>query len=427
MNFKDFLEVKLDPNIVKINKQFPYGSDKPYIQKSFNIEIDNQGNITSDISNDSYYTISPQAKTIILQKTSPFIENFHKIIKALKKQFPDIETWKVEVYGQSGNMQTGRNKMNRNVAYYLKHKPINIKNYLPEFLYHGTCTNLYLSNIKKEGLKSRGSSSNLGSYGAKNIGAISRSNLVYLSVHPDAAARSASIQAAQRHGGKPLILKITTKNLFPEKFTFDEDAIGSNDAQDSINKMSTLAYKGRIPSSSIEPILVGIPTKNVYSPKWERYREMEMEDHPWTKMLNSGQKPWYGEAEYWIFKDAGIIDNEKILKNVTNDEVVNAIKKGGWAIILMKLQNDLNHRGILYNIQNCKVSKDISKEESDVLSQLIDSELFYIDSEGWIRLVSSYYREDKTIKLAKIIYNKKEDIEHFLNVCKEIEKNCSTY
>ena len=361
----------------------------------------------------------------------------------------------MEVFFAAGHQQTGNDKWYRNVAYWLRQNTININNRLPENFYHGTCTNLWYLAIKQHGLMPRGMSGAGGSYGAQNISALSQANLVYLSIHPDAAAREASRQAAKTHGGQPLILKIDTKGLFPERLHPDEDTQNRRKekitAQDSIRMAFIVGYQGRIGPSAIEPFLLGEEgVKNrTYVCKWVKFHDIPISEHPVTKKLK--EKPLYilrGDAEYYALKDAGIIGEEdydapagykdkKVVlkkKDFTDEEIRNILNKSGWTQNMKAIIADLNegYSGALYLLKEKRLPEDLSKEDQKIVDILLESGLVEKETrkKNWgsnpdemitlLRLRETFFGhyEEQAIKLAKLLG--KQDFRTFANKIKEM-------
>ena len=408
MNFKQWLlfsEAKFDPNIIK-----PY-KNGTFVDR-FDLDLDDQGNvIPHNHSNEkSYITIDPKKKSITsgsgYQRLSPQSTKFHRIIKALKSKYQDIEDWEVQV-----RRFEPANKFSRTVGYWLSRPEIRLANKMPKYLYHGTSTNLWYEGIKQKGLVPRNITGSSGSFGAQNISALSYDNLVYLSTDPDASTRSAAKQASENHGGKQLIIRIDTKGLDPNKLQPDEDS-GATTAQASIDVMSTLAYEGKIPSNNLEPFLFKT-NKN-----WEKFYDIPVEEHPVTKDLKTGRTPDHGTPNYYALKDAGLIDKfRKILidpKNITDTQVKNIIKNATWTQNVIMILSDLGKgNGILNSrpLEGIKLSKE--SLENPIVKMLVKHTTLREDED----------KEEFAISLAKELGKKnfKEEVPRTIQEIKQQE------
>jgi hypothetical protein len=371
-----------------------------------------------------------------LHKISPQSPDFAKIIKALKPKFHDIGNWQVEYFFMASHLVTGNEKYYRTVDYWLKHT-VNINDTLPEFFYHGTSTNQWYEGIKKNGLLPRNITGSAGGYGSQNASSLSKKGIVYLSTHPDAATRTAAEQAANKHGGVPLILKINSSGIFKDKLVPDEDSRQPN-AQKSIVKMSTVGYEGRVPPSAIEPFLLGNEyekNSRLYT-KWEKFKDVPVAEHPLTARLKSGMTPYSNDPEYYILRDAGIIKREKTrnptsgwpsendvqTREVSDEELRKLLKNGGWANTARAISTDLNngYQGCIYSLKDITLPPNMSPESESIIKMLTDSRLCGTDTRGEKRYIylNNYDSMDRVIALAKLLHAKKMDMD---DLCREIK------
>jgi hypothetical protein len=418
MNFQNWFEAKFDPSIThlyKLNYQ-----NKPFVRASYNLKIDGSGNVVPMSEEDwdtniPHFEIKPREKKIALYQYSPQSTQFNKLIHALQVKYHDIYDWDVEIFFQAGHMQTGNRKWNRNVNYWLKNT-INFANKIPKYAYHGTSSNLWNLSIKKNGLLPRNVSGSMGSYGAQNVTSLSRGNLIYLSTHPDAAARTAAEQAAEKHGGRPIIIQIDTSGLFPEKFDIDEDARKVKTPHQSIEMMSAMAYREKIPASILKPYLIGERKSegNYNFTKWEKYHDVDIDEHPLTKRLKRGELPYRGDVEYYALKDAGIIGKEEVYlpsghrqekhvlkRDVTDAEIQKILHHSGWAQNAKAIEWDLNkgYGGIIYPLQGLDVTEKLLSDP--LIKMLLKSNLLYVDHNSF--RIQGWEPEDKIIMLAKLM------------------------
>ena len=330
-------------------------------------------------------------------------------------------------------MSTGNNQYNRTVGYWMKQKPVDINNKIPTTLYHGTCTNL-LPTIEKKGLLPRSLTGSTGSYGAQNVDSLSQHDLVYVSVHPDAATRTAAVQAARKHGGRPLILKIDSSQLFPERFVPDEDARHAKTAQDSVRTMSIMAYRGKIPAAIIQPFLLGKEEtqNNRILINWFSYSPVPPEDHPWTTKLRNGEVPYSGDPEHYIFKHAGIIGDEEYQtdygrqtrtvkkRDADNDEILDLLKNGGWAHNVNAIRKDLDngYRGTLYGLKGLNPPA-LPSSLQQTLDMLLRSGLAKRERDNSIYL-TTWNAEKEIVALARLMG--RMDFRQFLQNVREIQR-----
>lgn len=424
MNFKLWLqdnhsiigylnEVRVDPNINK--KQYSFYVDDGVLKS---------GTGTTDSFYNPYVNIDRSAKSIITNNLEPTTKQFKDIINALKKFIPDIYSWTVDVMGLS-HSRTGKlghikyssggsyyGNQDRPVSYYMRHEDTNVNpGRMPKYLYHGTSTELWYEGIKKQGLLPRLKSA-LGAAGSYGSGgdALSKGKDVYLAVHPDAATRMAAEQAANQHGGKPLILRISTSGLELGKFGHDDDAdrhylslqkagIARSPQAASSLMMGTVSYDGKIAPSLIEPLVIGERqiVGNTISFKWTRFKETEREEHPLTKLVNDkferkGEVSQYDSPYYWALIDAGIMEHKKrneesyhrdwvVTRKVTDKEIRDLIKKSPWV-----RDAEIIRRWVGGNYVENQFSKlyDIPVKVEDpshqkIIDMLIDSKLIESD------------------------------------------------
>lgn len=443
MKFRDWLEnlteAKLDPTALKrdVYRDIYGSTKKTYPQNSFSLTLDNNGNVVryDYNSNKPHLTINPKVKSIDLQKLSPQSSEFHKIIKALKSKYQDINDWEINHYFMAGHLQPGNHYDKRKVGYYLKEPSIVLNNKLPKYLYHGTSTNLWYDGISQKGLSPRKATGSSGTYGSQNVSSLSQDDLVYLSGHPDFATREAGKQASQKHGGLPLILRIDGKYLDPNKLQPDEDT-RSNNPQGSFNISSTLAYKGNISVSGINTFLIG--KKNIENNrikyKWEPFNGVEISEHPLTALIKSGQTPYKDDPNYYALKDAGIIDQEKVYNDdghsytkdvikkpdVSDQEIKAIIKNSSWTQNVRLIIKDINdaYSGTLYSIKSIPNSTSFTPQQEKIINMLLDSGLVF-NSGGYFD-VHSWNPENGAIKLAKLMgrMNFQELTTHIKNIAR---------
>lgn len=387
--FKEWLyaEAKLDPSATQ-----PYKVDNgntKRLRRSFALTLDDRGNVVSYdyTQNKPHLEISPNSKSISLQKLSPQSAEFHKIVNALRSKYPDIDNWRTDHFFMAGLMQ-GAGTRSRTAGYWMKNPPVQLANKMPPYFFHGTSTNLWYDGIKQKGLMPRRLTGSSGTYGAQNISSLSQADLVYLSTDPDAAAREASGQAAAKHGGSPLILRISSNGLDASRLVPDEDT-RTDSAQASINIGSILAYSGRIPPSSIEPFLLGTKKKknNRLYTDWEKFTDVEVTEHPVTTSLRKGEVPWSSSPEYYALKDAGIIgveetrdsnghtDRRTVIKDTEFDDqkIRSILKSSGWTNNARAILNDVGagYSGTIYLLQTFTAPQELLEDQT--IKMLIES------------------------------------------------------
>jgi hypothetical protein len=422
VNFKTWLknEAKFDPAIT--NLKVSNWANKPQLSHSFSLILDKQGNVIPyDYSvNKPHLTIHPKSKSMDLQKLSPQSTEFRRIVNALKVKYPDIQDWTVNHFFMAGHMQAAGER-SRTVGYWLSRPEIRLSNKMPHYLYHGTSTNVWYDGIKQKGLVPRSFTGSTGSYGSQNISSLSQGDLVYLSTDPDAATREAAKQAARKHGGKPLILRIDTTGLDINKLEPDEDTKAVT-PQASVDISSTLAYKGKIASSNIEPFLLGTQKQkgNRLYDDWEKFYDVPVQEHPMTTKLKKGEAPYSSDPEYYALKDAGLIDRIKkysdsghsfeydVVKNpeeITDPQIKSILKNSGWTQNVKMILNDLQngYRGVLHQLHNKIIPKELLKDKT--IKMLLDSGILTAaDYEGSALLsLHGWNAEKYAISLAKIL------------------------
>jgi len=263
----------------------------------------------------------------------------------------------------------------RTVSYWLSRPDVRLSNKMPKFFYHGTATNLWYDQIKRKGLAPRNITGSSGSYGSQNLHALSYENLVYISTDPDAATREAASQSSRKHGGRPMIIRIDSTGLDPERLVPDEDTQAKT-PQASVDISSTLAYRGIIPADRLEPFLIQ------KQDKWERFKDVPVEEHPITTKLKNGET-WglHSMPEYYALLDAGIIEETigragSILKildnNITNEKILSILKDSGWTQTVKMILSDiaLQNTGTIQQLRT-NFDKDITKEST--IRMLLDS------------------------------------------------------
>ena len=413
MNFKKWLlnnylfqELRISDEILKL------------IDNSY-LDVDKNGNIVEyNPRSGVYFNINKENKSLDISRISPLSKKFHKFIKTIKKYIHDILDFEVNVYFQAAHMQSDDVNFNkRKVKYWMELDPVDINDKMPEFLYHGTSSNLYNLYIKKYGLKSRGASGVGGSYGSQNIDSLSKDDLIYLSVHPDAAAREASNQASKIHGGYPLILQIRTSNLDQQRLHPDEDTKSTNPKK-SIEIASVLAYQGLIPSDAI------IPHSIKKDKKWQHYEQLETTENPLLKRIQEEKhlSLYQGDYYYYILLDAGIIDENGnvVNKNITNDQLVKFIKKGGvWADNARSIYKSFSD-GFIYNVNYQYVhKKHLTTELKTILNEFIKLGILEMtwENESKMTFQRRAFSNDKVIAFSKLLQKK-----NFSNIENNLKK-----
>ncbi len=184
-----------------------------------------------------------------------------RILKMLIKQFPETSSKIIDFDG---------------------YRPGTVKDFiqvfhgskdLPKYLYHGTSVYRW-ENIKDNGLMPRAISGSDPVFGAGKSHAIPASeNLVYLATNIGNTVKFAG-RDAQKDGSKPLILKIDTKGLTPDRLYPDEDSQETN-WQDSMYKSGILGYQGVIKPDFITPNTILVDNL------WRPVRKEDLEPEDW--------------------------------------------------------------------------------------------------------------------------------------------------
>ncbi|MCK9458430.1 MAG: hypothetical protein M0R80_02155 [Proteobacteria bacterium] len=172
---------------------------------------------------------------------SPYHPMLKKALRILLRQKPHLANKPLDFDGWSpGTLQ----------QFLYSSEPIAPKDTLPQFMYHGTSLHRW-EHIKEDGLKPLIASG--GEYGAEPMSApLTNPNNVYLSATFGAATRLAAYDASKKGTGDvPVVLKINTKQLDPQKIRPDEESRATT-WQKSLHGLNTIAYEGEIPPQSIE-------------------------------------------------------------------------------------------------------------------------------------------------------------------------------
>ncbi len=436
MRFREFL----------LNEIFGNENDiKKRLIKGYGIQfhINDKGEIIPGLPSFGMpqYDIEPKYRSVSIQNGDPHSSEFKKVINYFKKFIPDIENWKTSVVNLSHHKVplTG-------YSYPYRHRERSVSRFtkstyqdIPKYLYHGTSTELWHEGINKSGLVPRlqTTAGRFGSYGRSM--ALSLGDRVYLSNDPDAAARGAAEQAAEQHGGYPLILKIDTYGLFPEKFVHDEDIDLSyknyeknkekpmSPLKFSLKTMGTLGYSGKIPPSLIKPFSIAKwqeDKKGDKYLKWLPWEDVGRTEHAVTKQLKKGDTyDLYRSPNFYALLDAGIVEKEyrgdiKILE-IDDEKIRKAIKDSvDWAQDAKKIADDFNDWG-QKGVKGFSTSLDnISDEAEPYIKMLTDSGLYDI-SGGWLQL-KNYYNPENYIKLAKLMRKHDMHYEDLLSALKEL-------
>jgi hypothetical protein len=460
MDFKKWLnEVTADPSYNPLaRKLYKNQGSKPHLSGSRVFYVDRgkiiDGYPSGGTSWHPYYELNPNARSIQLHNVDPSGKEFRQVVKYLKKFIPKIDDFEVSLMNLSHPENATRGKYYHNVSYWLGQKDtsVNPQQKLPEFLYHGTSTELWYSGIKSKGLMPRNTnpSGATGSYGAS--GALSHGDKVYLSVHPDLSTRGAAKQASSAHGGQPLIVKIRTDGLDLNKITGDEDMdkeyqstvkqakeMGQrvpSFASVSQQRMGAVAYAGRIPASLIQPFLMGKRQINGIVDKWEPFQDIGQDEHALTKKLKQGG--WFSSYDspyFYALVDEGILkptEKDRLHYEVADpssitDELVRAlIKKSPWVVDANTISKELNDYG--KNIKNLHYypTKVEEPKLQKIIDMLVDSHIYLIQKNTPpYRDYLSYYSWDatpKAIKLAKDLHKNKMSYSDMLKGMAEIEK-----
>jgi hypothetical protein len=438
--------------------------------------VDANGNLVKgyNVGNSSwrpYFDLNRQEKRLTLHNIEPSSKQFKDIIKALIRYVPDIMNWVVDIlslshsrsgkvgYSKSHGGDVAFGNVNRPVSSWMRVKDSNVgKGHLPEFLYHGTSTELWYEGIKNNGLLPRlvNKIGTAGSYGAGS--SLSKGQYVYMAVHPDAATRSAAEQAASQHGGQALILRISTKGLDWAKFTSDEDfdkqvtdvnkerkEAGlriTSPAQISAFGMGSVAYLGKVPPSLIQPLLLGerkVTTRRI-SWHWKKFTDIERQEHPVTKMLNtyfendrsisSSDTPYF----YAMIDSGWLVQKERTgsmgytdrayhpTRTFTDAEVRDLIRKSTWVRTAEAINKHINDWGGTIKMLNYVPAKVDNKEHQKIVDMLLASKIYYAQNDKYITFYSYGDGIGSSIKLAKELHKHKMTFEELLNKMREIDK-----
>jgi len=297
----------------------------------------------------------------------PLSKNFANVINTIKKIYPEISNYVISSTGVAGFRNPSLE--NRTVQYWLDQQRTDPKANLPEYFYHGTCTNLYNMFIKEQGLVPRQISGSSGSYGA-SVKALSRGMFNYLTIHPDYATREAALQAARNHGGLPLILKINSHAIDPTRLFPDEDA-RTETWEESMKKIGTVAYKGIIQNSSIIPYEI---SKDNNRFKWSPYEETPIMDHPAYKNLTITKEHRNKDSIFFALYDTEIIDRKgNLLKPITSEEFNKIIKNAKWATNAWLIYESMSD-GALGHTRNSVISRsNFDKEAQQIILDLYNN------------------------------------------------------
>lgn len=431
MNFREWF---LEAHTMEPPKVFKQGG---HLHRNNVFYLDNKGQIQSGYPGDHVPYVERVYGELRLHYLSPQSKLFRDLAQALVKMYGKIILdAEVSMFNFS-HPETGRKTYSRTVRYWLSQSKggYSLKN-IPQYLYHGTCTNLWHDNIRNEGLLPRMLNKNgaAGSYGAANMDSLSHKDKIYLSTHPDIAARAASRQAASRHGGNPLILKIDARELDRNKFGNDEDA--EKYTKDSIQFMGAVAYAGRIPARLITPFVMGVKTDETShrADKWVPFKDVGMAEHPLTTKLK-GQPQWFSSHDspyYWALVDAGIVKNVEyttpsghretkieIRPGITDEEIRAIIKNSPWVQDAEATVKDVNNWGMsgLKSLDRTKRPENLTSEQEKVLDLLLKSGL-YREPDGYFEL--TYFKTEPAIKLARMAYAEKIDYRKLTAIIKSI-------
>lgn len=164
-----------------------------------------------------------------------------RALKTLLKQRPEFSNLKIEFDGYSPGTVSGFINQSTRPPWEM-----------PLYFYHGTSENRW-NDIQNIGLTPRSETGITPAYGAHISSAkTSNPNYVYLTGFFGSTARLAAIDAANIDQSIPVILRIDSKGIDPQKLRADEDAIPKNDPlgnydwQYSIQNLDTVGYEGSI-------------------------------------------------------------------------------------------------------------------------------------------------------------------------------------
>lgn len=458
MDFKKWLnEVTADPSYNPLaRKVYRNQGSKTHLSGSRVFHVDRgkivNGHPSGGTSFHAYYELYPGQQSIQLHNIDPSGKEFKQVIKYLRKFIPKIDTFDVSLMNLSHPEHSTKGKYYHKVSYWIGQKDtsVNPRQKLPEFLYHGTSTELWYSGIKSKGLMPRNTNPSgvTGSYGAS--GALSHGDKVYLSVHPDMATRGAARQASSAHGGQPLILKISTHGLDIDKITGDEDMdreyqstvkIAKEKGQRvpsfasvSQQRMGSVSYIGRIPASLIQPFLLGKREPNGIIAKWEPFQDVGQEEHALTKKLKAGG--WFSSYDspyFYALVDEGIVkptEQDRMHftvvdpSSITDKQVRELIKRSAWVMDAHAVSKDLNDYGKkIKNLYYYQTKVDEPKLQK-IIDLLVRSGIYHIqkNTPPYRDYLSydSWGTTEKAIQLAKDLHKNKLSYSDVLKAIDEI-------
>lgn len=332
----------------------------------------------------------------------PLSKNFANVINTIKKIYPEISNYVISSTGVAGFRNPSLE--NRTVQYWLDQQRTDPKANLPEYFYHGTCTNLYNMFIKEQGLVPRQISGSSGSYGA-SVKALSRGMFNYLTIHPDYATREAALQAARNHGGLPLILKINSHAIDPTRLFPDEDARTETweeveTWEESMKKIGTVAYKGIIQNSSIIPYEI---SKNNNRFKWSPYEETPIMDHPAYENLTITKEHRNKDSIFFALYDKKIIDIKgNLLESITSEEFNKIIKNAKWATNAWLIHESMKNGSLRHTYNNVISKSNFNEKSQEIVLDLYNNGILN-DYLGMKSIYTWEYDEaiQSTIKYAK--------------------------
>ena len=186
-----------------------------------------------------YLMFSKSKQTLDVEGYSLLAPELRGVLQKLVKQYPPAAKWSVRSDGPAQPIER-----------LLKSR--GPRHGMPKHLYHGTSTAL-LPRIMKEGLKPRTSTSIKPTF--QGGAAEGRPERVYFAAFTSLqATHFAAREAARKHGGDPIVLRIVTKPLTKRwsDFKADEDArVDDADWVRSLYTIGTIAYEGSVPPSAI--------------------------------------------------------------------------------------------------------------------------------------------------------------------------------